>query len=153
MSKAKSVFVTYIRTTPEKIWEAITDVKVTRQYWQNENVSDWKVGSKWEHQSIDDSRKTLLVGKVLESKSPNRLVITWADPAAADKASRVAFDFESMGDMVRLTVTHDDLEQGSGMEQGINEGWPRVLSSMKSFLETGKPLNTWLGHKMASAEA
>jgi hypothetical protein len=60
-----------------------------------------------------------------------------------NKYSRVIFDIEPVGDMVRLTVTHDDLEAGSGMEKGIDAGWPRVLSSLKSYLETGKALNTW----------
>ena len=148
MSKTKFVYVIYIATTPEKIWAAITEGKITRQYWGYENVSDWKPGSPWSHQRADESRTTLLVGKVVEYTAPQRLVITWAFPADAanpDKHTRVTFDIKPIGEMVRLTVTHDELEPGSDMEKGIREGWPRVLSSMKSFLETGKPLDTWLG--------
>ncbi len=81
---------------------------------------------------------------------PRRLVITWAYPAdAADlaKHTRVSFELETIEDMVRLTVTHDELVEGSDMERGIMKGWPRVLSSMKSFLETGRPLNTWAGKR------
>ena len=78
---------------------------------------------------------------------PNkRLVLTWSDaPEAGDssKHSRVAFEIEAVEDMVRLTVTHDELGSGSEMLRKITNGWPRVLSSLKSFLETGKALNTW----------
>ena len=150
MSKTKYVYVIYIQTTPEKIWQAITERPVTRQYWGHENVSDWKPGSTWEHKKTDGSNETMLLGKVMEVAPPRKLVITWGYPADRDnpaKHTRVTFELEPLGDMVRLTVTHDDLEPGSTMEQGIMEGWPRVLSSMKSFLETGKPLNTWLGKR------
>ena len=149
MGKTKFLYVTYIRTTQEKVFEALTKGEVTRQYWMHENVSDWKPGSSWKHMD-DASGQVRLVGEVLESAPPRRLVISWASPADAankGKHSRVAFDIERVEDMVRLTVTHDELEAGSEMERGITDGWPRVLSSLKSFLETGKPLNVWAGKK------
>ena len=149
MAKTKFVYVTYIRTTPEKVFEALTQGELTRQYWMHDNVSDWKRGSPWKH--VDKgSGQVRIMGEVLESAPPRRLVISWASPAdAADKGkhSRVAFDIEQVEDMVRLTVTHDELEAASEMERGITNGWPRVLSSLKSFLETGKPLNVWAGKK------
>lgn len=149
MSKSKFLYVTYIRTTPEKVFEALTKGEVTRQYWMHDNVSDWKRGSPWKH--VDEgSGQVRIMGEVLESAPPRRLVISWASPDdAADKQkhSRVAFEIERVEDMVRLTVTHDELEAGSEMERGITNGWPRVLSSLKSFLETGKPLNVWAGKK------
>ena len=77
---------------------------------------------------------------MVECTPPRRLVITWASPqdqANKAKHTRVSFDIEPVGDMVRLTVTHDELEAGSKMDQGIRQGWPRVLSSLKTFLETG----------------
>jgi len=117
----------------------------TRQYWEHENVSDWKPGSRWEHRAVD-AGTIRVVGKVVESAPPRRLVITWAAPAEeSDPAahSRVTFELEPMDEMVRLTVTHDRLQPGSKMDQGIRQGWPRVLSSLKSLLETGKPLPTW----------
>lgn len=135
------VYVTYIRTTPEKVFEAITKPDIARRYWGHENISDWKTGSKWEHVRADAERTLQLVGEVVESSPPDRLVITWANTSqAADPAShsRVTFDIDRYEDMVRLTVTHDDLEAGSGMAKGISQGWPIVLSSMKSFLETGQ---------------
>ena len=149
IDKSRFLYVTYIRTTPEKVYEAITQGDVARQYWSNENVSDWKRGSPWKH--IDRASGAVrMVGEVLEAAPPKRLVISWAFPAdAANKAkhTRVAFDIEPVGDMVRLTVTHDELEPGSEMDRGIREGWPRVLSSMKSFLETGRALDTWAGKR------
>jgi uncharacterized protein YndB with AHSA1/START domain len=144
MTEATFVYVTYIATTPEKVFEALTEGPITRQYWGLENVSDWKPGSAWKHQAPDGSG-TRIVGKVLESKPPSRLVLTWAAPDDAGKPSRVSFAIERVDKMVRLTVTHEELEAGSGMDRGIREGWPRVLSSLKSFLETGKPLDTWAG--------
>lgn len=146
MSKEKFVYVTYINATPEKTFQALIDGEMTRQYWQHDNVSDWKPGSRWEHQRCNDAHTVDIVGEVIESTPPRRLVLTWAAPAsAADKArhSRVAIDIEPVGAMVRLTVTHDELETGSDMLKGISNGWPRVLSSMKTFLETGRPLVTW----------
>ena len=143
MDKPQFVYVTYISTTPETLWNALIDPKVTAKYWQHENVSDWKPGSKWEHRGCDKERTLKLVGKVLESSPPRRLVITWASPAdeaREEKHSRVTFEIEPMGDVVRLTVTHDHLEPGSEMLQGITKGWPKVLSSLKSLLEMGRPL-------------
>ncbi|MDB5933488.1 MAG: Activator of Hsp90 ATPase [Massilia sp.] len=146
MSKEKFVYVTYIATTPEKAWQALVDGEMTRQYWDHDNVSDWKPGSTWEHRRIDAAGGVDIVGEVIESDPPRRLVMSWASPAdAADKArhSRVAIDIEPVGDAVRLCVTHDELEPGSKMVKGISDGWPRVLSSLKSFLETGRPLKSW----------
>ena len=150
MSKSTFVYVTYIAATPEKVFQALTEPAVTRQYWGLENVSDWKPGSPWRHQSGNDAKTVRMLGEVVECSPPRRLVITWAFPADAanrSKHTRVAFDIERIENMVKLTVTHDELERGSDMERGISEGWPRVLSSLKTFLETGRPLDTWAGKK------
>jgi uncharacterized protein YndB with AHSA1/START domain len=143
---ATFVYVVYIATTPEEVWRALTEGDVTRQYWGYENLSDWKVGSRWDHQRADAPGKVLITGKVLEVIPPRRLVITWVAPEDAGnkaKHTRVTFEIEPVESMVRLTVIHDEMEDGSEMHRSITEGWPRVLSSMKSFLETGQPLNTW----------
>jgi uncharacterized protein YndB with AHSA1/START domain len=144
MSDERFVYVTYIATTAQQVWDALLKGELTRQYWGHENVSDWKPGSKWQHVADDGKRTVKLVGEVLESVPNKRLVMTWGEPvAAADKAkrSRVVIDIETVGEMVRLTVTHDELSPQ--MRREITNGWPRVLSSLKSFLETGRPLNIW----------
>lgn len=146
------VYVTYILSTPEKVFEAITKPDVARRYWGHENVSDWKIGSKWEHIRANDERTVELVGKIIEVTPPTRLVISWANASqATDPAShsRVTFEIVEYDEMVRLTVTHDDLTAGSGMANGISKGWPTVLSSLKSLLETGKGLDIFAKPKAA----
>jgi uncharacterized protein YndB with AHSA1/START domain len=143
MDKPQFVYVTYIATSPEKLWEALTDPAMTTTYWQHVNVSDWKPGSKWEHRSSDPGGELKLVGRVVESSPPRRLVLTWAfpaDEARAEKHTRVTFEIQPLGHVVRLTVTHDRLEAGSEMLEGITQGWPKVLSSLKTMLEVGRPL-------------
>jgi uncharacterized protein YndB with AHSA1/START domain len=142
MKKPKLVYQTFIRSTPKKTWDAITKPEFTRQYWAGiGNVSDWKRGSKWEHVAKGD--EVWITGKVLESVPAKRLVVTWADPDDLKDKSRVIFEIERIENMVCLTVTHDNFKAGSKMAGKVSWGWPRVLSSMKSFLETGKGLNVF----------
>lgn len=146
------VYVTYIRATPEKVFEAITKPELARRYWGHENVSDWTVGSQWQHVRDNEARTVELVGNVIEVTPPKRLVLSWANASqAADPAShsRVTFDIEEYDSMVRLTVTHDELEVGSGMFNGVSRGWPAVLSSLKSFLETGSGIDVFAKPKAA----
>jgi len=142
MEKPKFVYVIYIQTTPEKVWNAIQDPEMTKQYWVcHRNVSDWKPGSRWEHQDYNDPKDVDIVGKVVESIPPKRLVLTWARPAdEADesKHARLTFEIEPETDEVRLTVIHEELD--TDMHRGISNGWPVVLSSLKTLLETGRPL-------------
>lgn len=150
--KTSFVYVTYIRSTPVKVFEAITKPEIARRYWGHENVSDWKPGSAWQHVRADAQRAVQLVGKVVEVAPPTRLVITWASPSQADdpaSTSRVTFDIAPYDDMVRLTVSHDELEAGSGMATGIQKGWPIVLSSLKSLLETGEGIDVFAKPKAA----
>ena len=151
MKKPDYVYVTYIATTPEKLWRALIDTDVMREWWVDPkagcarvNVSDWKPGSRWEHRRVDDAGTVDIVGKVVETSPPRRLVFTWARPSDAEDAqkhSRVAFDIEPYGDqLVRLTVTHDELEGDPAMLEGISGGWPKVLSNLKTWLETGRAL-------------
>jgi uncharacterized protein YndB with AHSA1/START domain len=143
-NKASYVYVIYIKASPEKIWQALTDPKLTTTYWfHGRNESDWKPGSAWRHVTDDQERAERIVGKVVESKPPHKLVVTWAHPQeAADpaKVSRVAYELVIMNDATRLTVSHTELEAGSNMVEGIQLGWPMVLSNLKSMLETGKTM-------------
>ena len=157
MSKEKTsfVYVTYIRSTPEKVFEAITQPEIARRYWGHENVSDWKPGSKWEHVRANEQRNVNVVGKVVEVAAPTRLVISWASPSQADDPasySRVSFDIAEYDGMVKLTVTHDELEAGGAMAKGIQRGWPIVLSSLKSLLETGEGIDVFAQPKAGAPE-
>jgi uncharacterized protein YndB with AHSA1/START domain len=143
MDKPRFVYVTYISTTPETLWNALIDAKMTTQYWQHVNVSDWKQGSRWEHRRGSTDGPVRLVGKVLESTPPRRLVLSWADPADEKKEAahtRVTFELEPMKGVVRLTVTHDRFDGNPAMLESISAGWPKVLSSLKTLLEGGTPL-------------
>ena len=128
------------------MFEAIAQPDVARRYWGHENISDWKPGSDWQHVRANEQRTVNIVGKVVEVLPPTRLVITWASPSRADDPaaySRVTFDIAPYDGMVRLTVSHDELEADSGMAKGIQQGWPIVLSSLKSLLETGQGIDVF----------
>lgn len=154
MKKPDFVYVTYIASTPEKVFQALIEPGITRQYWvglgakveypAHENVSDWEPGSRWEHLRCDGSKVADVAGKVVENDPPRRLVMTWARPAEfADMArhSRVSFDIEQLtSGLVKLVVAHDELEGDPEMLTGISGGWPMVLSNLKTFLETGHSL-------------
>jgi uncharacterized protein YndB with AHSA1/START domain len=155
MSKTSFVYATYIRSTPAKVFEAITKPEIARRYWGHENVSDWKPGSGWQHVRAKD-RTVQLVGKVVENTPPTRLVITWANESQAadpEAYSRVTFDIAEYEGMVKLTVTHDELEAGSGMHNGVSRGWPLVLSSLKSLLETGEGMDVFAQPKAGPRES
>ncbi|MEU3791398.1 ArsR/SmtB family transcription factor [Streptomyces fructofermentans] len=143
------VYVTYIASTPEKVWDALTDADLTARYWGHSNVSqDWRPGSRWEHRRTDGSGVADVVGTVVESERPTRLVTTWAEPgeeAREDRRSRVTFDILPHGGIVRLTVTHEDLADEAAAAE-VGTGWPAVLANLKSLLETGSPLpqEPWL---------
>lgn len=143
-AKPEFIYVTYIKSTAEKVWNALTDGNITQQYWSNHNnASDWNVGSTWDHQDASDSSIVDVTGKVLESVKPHRLVMSWSNPKFLGdpaKTSRCAFDIVEDNGLVRLTVTHDQLAGQDGTLKGISGGWPMVLSSLKSLLESGEPL-------------
>ncbi len=136
------VYVTYIRASAEQVWQALTDADLTARYWGHANVSDWQPGSTWEHRRTDRSGAIDVVGKVLETDPPTRLVITFEDSPDAEQPrdpSVVTFLVEPHQDIVRLTVTHENLPNQE-MLQGISAGWPAVLANLKSLLETGEVL-------------
>ncbi len=135
------VYVTYIQATPEKVWHALTDAELTAAYWGHSNVSDWQVGSGWDHRRTDGSGIADVVGTVLESSPPRRLVITFAGPGQepAEGPSRVAFKIEPHGEIVRLTVTHENLADQAEHDAAA-AGWAAVLANLKSLMETGHVL-------------
>lgn len=133
------VYVTYIEATPEAVWEALTDPDATAAYWGHRNESDWQVGSTWAHVRDDGSGTADIQGTVVESDPPKRLVTTWAGADGQDPdVSKVTMDLKATGAVVRLTVTHEDLIDDHYRQ--ISNGWPAVLSNLKSYLETGSPL-------------
>jgi Uncharacterized conserved protein len=136
--KPTFVYVTYIESTPERVWHALTDADLTAEYWGHSNVSDWQAGSPWEHRRTDGSGIADVVGTVVESVAPTRLVSTWAAPGegSTEGTSRVTFDIEPHGRIVRLTVTHEDLADEAERAEAA-AGWAAVLSNLKSLLETG----------------
>ena len=101
MDKPKFVYVSYIQSTPEKVWNALKDPEMTKQYWfGHHNPSDWQVGSSWKHQMYDDPSVVHIVGKIIESDPPRRLVVTWVPPADEGneaKTSRVTYEIEPFG--------------------------------------------------------
>jgi uncharacterized protein YndB with AHSA1/START domain/DNA-binding transcriptional ArsR family regulator len=135
------VYVTYIESTPDRVWEVLTDAELTGEYWGHSNVSDWKAGSRWEHQRTDGSGIADVVGTVLESVPGKRLVSTWVLPDAEESAdsSRVTFEIEPYGRIVRLTVIHENLADDAEREAAA-AGWAAVMSNLKSLVETGHVL-------------
>jgi len=135
------VYVTYIESSPERVWAALTDADLTAQYWGHSNVSDWQPGSAWEHLRTDGSGIADVVGTVLESVPPRRLTMTFDAPGGAPPQgpSTVTFDIEPYHEIVRLTVTHQNLADDTALE-AVSAGWPAVCANLKSLLETGHVL-------------
>ncbi|GAA4773939.1 metalloregulator ArsR/SmtB family transcription factor [Actinomycetospora chlora] len=153
------VYVTYIRTTPEELWRALTDAAFITRYFDGGGPrSDWRVGSPvlW---SMFGEEPHDWDQQVLEADPPRRLSYTWhtyqpemqemfgwSDERLAElqqeKRSKVTFEIEEAGGAVKLTVTHDDFVPGSEMKKGVEQGWPGILSNLKSVLETGEPVAT-----------
>jgi|SRR6185369_427684 uncharacterized protein YndB with AHSA1/START domain len=138
----KYVYVTYIRTTPDRIWDALTKPEFTRDYWFGiTHETTWEPGASWAMRFADG--RVTDSGKVLEVDRPRRLVLAWRNEFVpemkAEGYSRAVFEIEPKGDTVKLTVTHT-IENGPNFIRAVSAGWPQVLSSLKSLLETGKAL-------------
>ncbi|OAR22559.1 ArsR family transcriptional regulator [Streptomyces sp. ERV7] len=141
-AKPEFVYTTYIEATPEKVWEALTDPDMTAAYWGHSNVSDWRAGSPWEHRRVDGSGIADVVGTVVEADPPSRLVFTWAGPdeERPDGPATVTFALKPLGGTVQLTVTHENLRDDKERREAAG-GWSAVLSNLKTFVESGKPLS------------
>jgi uncharacterized protein YndB with AHSA1/START domain len=139
-SRPSFVYVTYIEATPERVWEVLTDAELTGEYWGHSNVSEWRAGATWEHVRVDGSGIVDVSGTVLEASPPRRLVMTFDAPGETppDGPSVVTFDIEPYHEIVRLTVTHENLYADA--VDDVAAGWPAVIANMKSLLETGHVL-------------
>lgn len=161
MEKPSFVYTTYIRSTPERLWHALTDPAFTERYWGVAFDSEWIPGS-----SITLRQWGLTIADpdqvVLESEPYRRLAYTWhtftpewqtqaaervgfskefLERVAAEPRSRVAFEIDDLGEFVKLTVTHEGFEPGSEVLETISQGWPHILSNLKTVLETGETLS------------
>ncbi len=143
MEKSQFVYVTYIRTSPAKLWQALTDPKFIRRYFYGTtHESEWKRGSSW-CMKTPDGRVTD-AGEVLESKPRRKLVLKWRNELKPkfrkEGYSRMTYEIEKSGSMVKFTVTHEMNVADSRFIEGVAGGWPPILSSLKSMLETGESL-------------
>jgi uncharacterized protein YndB with AHSA1/START domain len=140
----EKVFEIYIKTTPERLWEAITDSEMRQRYNFGVGVtSDWKAGSRYEAVH-PGAGITIAEGENLEVDPPRRLVQSfnalWSDDVKGEGTSTVTWEIEPVGDSCRLTVTHSDLREDANEE--LYGGWPMILSGLKTLLETGENLTT-----------
>ncbi len=143
MADSRFVYVTYIRTTPEKLWEALIDPEFTRRYWvETWQESEWQPGASW-RLMIPDGRVGDS-GEILEIEPGRRLVLSWRNEfkpdLRAEAPSRLTYEIESQGESVKLTVIHESETPGSKLIEAVSNGWPMILASLKSLLETGEPL-------------
>jgi uncharacterized protein YndB with AHSA1/START domain len=143
MAESRFVYVTYIRTTPEKLWQALIDPEFTRRFWVETWLeSEWKPGASW-RMLVQDGR-VIHTGEILEIEPGRRLVLSWQTElfpeVRAEGPSRVAFELEKVGDSVKLTVIQENDTPDSKTIDMASNGWPLILASLKSLLETGEPL-------------
>ncbi len=158
MQTQSFVYKTYIKTTPEQLWQGLTNPEFTKRYWNTELVTDWAVGSvmTWDNHGVIIADPAQVV---VAAEPYRRLSYTWhtvtpelarrfgiADDVlaklAAERRSTVTFEIEDLGTMVKLTVVHDGFDADSTAITMVSEGWPRVLSDLKTLLETGEVLET-----------
>jgi uncharacterized protein YndB with AHSA1/START domain len=140
MAKSSFIYASYIRTTLEDLWDALVNPEKTRMYWFDSRLeSDWTVGSSWQFLSPDG--RVVNSGQVLENTPPTRLALSWRNELKpqlrAEGFSQLVFDSEQQGDLVKLTLSQEIDRSTSALIDDVASGWPIVLSSLKSLLETG----------------
>jgi uncharacterized protein YndB with AHSA1/START domain len=143
MAESRFVYVTYIRTTPEKLWQALIDPEFTRRFWvETWQESEWKRGAFWRMMCPDG--RVGNTGEVLEIEPGRRLVLSWRSEifpeARAEGHSRVTYELEQVGDSVKLTFIQENDTPDSKTIDMASQGWPLILASLKTLLETGEPL-------------
>jgi uncharacterized protein YndB with AHSA1/START domain len=149
MAQSTFVYVTYIRSTPEKVWEALTTPEFARQYWFGMHIaSDWKPGSDWKMLFSDG--RVADKGVVLEADPPHRLVMRWRNvwkpEFEAEGDALCTITTEVVDGAVKLQVVHEMERENAGLIKAVGGGWPRIFSSLKSLLETGAPAFTASNH-------
>ena len=142
-SKSRFVYVTYIRTTAEELWAALTTPEFMKKYWFGMNFeTDWKVGSPW--RMIFPDGRVADAGEVVEIEQPKRLVLRWRNEFRLELHeegdARCVIEIEQAGAVTRLTITHEIDKPGSKLIDAVSIGWPKILSSLKSLLETATAL-------------
>lgn len=139
-AKTTFVYVTFIRTTPDKLWSALTDPATTPKYWFGMHLdSDWKAGSSWN--MVRSNGEVTDTGDIIKADPPRRLVLKWRNEfrpeLKAEGYSRCTLELEPMDDVVKLSVVHEIDRAESLVIAAVSGGWPRILSNLKSLLETG----------------
>ena len=140
MARSTFVYVTYIRTTPERLWSALTDADFMRQYWFGmRGESEWTSGSPWK--LVSSEGQIMDAGEIVAAEPPRRLVIRWQNQwkpeLKAEGYSLCTMELEPSGIAVKLSVTHSIERDASKFIEAVSGGWPKVLSNLKSLLETG----------------
>jgi uncharacterized protein YndB with AHSA1/START domain len=140
MARSTFVYVTYIRTTPDKLWSALTDVEFTKQYWFGmTSDSQWTAGSPWK--LVSSGGEIFDSGEVVEADPPRRLVIRWQHQnrpeLKAEGGSLCTMEIEAVGPAVKLSITHTIERDPSKLIEAVSGGWPKIMSNLKSLLETG----------------
>ncbi len=140
MARSTFVYVTYIRTSREKLWSALTDITFIEQYWFGMRCeSEWTVGSRWK--LVSSEGQIFDSGEIVEADPPRRLVIRWQHQRRpelkAEGVSQCTMVLESLGTAVKLTITHTIDRESSKLIEAVSGGWPKIMSNLKSLLETG----------------
>ena len=140
MARSTYVYVTYIRTTPEQLWAALTDAEYMKQYWFGMHCeSTWTAGSAWK--MVSGTGQVTDAGEIISAEPPRRLVIRWRHEnkpeLKAEGESQCTMELEPVGPAVKLSITHTIEREPSQFIAAVAGGWPKILSNLKSLLETG----------------
>jgi uncharacterized protein YndB with AHSA1/START domain len=148
-AESSFVYVTFIRTTPEKLWSALTDVTQMKEYWFGMQVkTEWKTGAEW--QMVFPDGEVADTGEILEVERPKRIRLKWRNEfrpeLKAEGFALCTIEIEPYGDAVRLSITHTIERAESKFIEAVSGGWPKILSNLKSLLETGHAVLTEADH-------
>ena len=147
--ESRFVYVTFIRTTPEKLWSALTDVNQMKEYWFGMHLkTEWRAGAEW--QMVFPDGRVADMGEIIELEQPKRIRLKWRNEFRpelnAEGFALCTIEIEPYGDAVRLSITHSIERTESKLIQAVSGGWPKILSNLKSQLETGQVVLTEAGH-------